>query len=624
MHYNKNGLEIKLNFDYSVNDKDLPEQKQQTNNNKQIISNNVSSITFLPKPKEIILEEYSNNFELISRLKRQNNYIINKISKIEFLKTSQNKTESPKLIFEINKIDSINIVNSNIETKKEVQDVQPVVEKETEKQNTKESKLFINLNNVNENNFFISGKKIEIKYDIEYKINNIEIYGKGKEDTKKEEKKDVKEEVKDKIKEEVKENEKDNAKEKKFDVINIESKTCDVELINVDNKEKEKDKDKQKEIKTYRNEPVEIKAEPKEKTSKEDKEKEIKTYRNEPVEIKAEPKKEKTSKENKEKDVKTFRNEPIEIKAEHKERILNIESNNFFQINSNISKPKPKKIKFDIQKGINNVEIIQNKQIYQNVIEKNIVNIEIKRPKNKKNEILFKKVDNFINSNDKLQSKKKLLKNINDSSNEINEKEIKKNQKELNSKMDIYKTKSPNQIKISRVAPHKTNLNNYVMDMNNINNENYIRTDQNIEVHTLNNEKLNNKESIQIPVINNDIIHLERQYEKIKKDLNELYPIFSKNKQYRENFFVQLSQGNQGKYNFYLSLYKIIKDEQEEKKNNNFDNYLKMKKIIDGKSSGQQHKYKTKLKPLKKNSSSCSIIARNKMFPSYTEGNNNY
>ena len=259
--------------------------------------------------------------------------------------------------------------------------------------------------------------------------------------------------------------------------------------------------------------------------------------------------------------------------------------------------------------------------------KKKIVNIEIKRQQNKKNEILFKKVDNFINSNDKLHSKKKFIKNINVSNNEINEKEIKKNQKELNSKMDIYKTKSPNQIKINRVAPPKTNLNNYVMDMNNINyekNENYIRTEQNTDVHTLKNEKLNNKDSIQIPMINNDIIHLERQYEKIKKDLNELYPIFSKNKQYRENFFVQLSQGNQGKYNFYLSLYKIIKDEQEEKKNNNFENYLKMKKIIDGKSSGQQHKYKTKLKPLKKNSSSCSIIARNKMFPSYTEGNNNY
>ena len=125
-------------------------------------------------------------------------------------------------------------------------------------------------------------------------------------------------------------------------------------------------------------------------------------------------------------------------------------------------------------------------------------------------------------------------------------------------------------------------------------------------------------------MINTDIIHLEKQYEKIKKDLNELYPIFSKNKQYRENFFVQLSQGNQSKYNFYLSLYKIIKDEQDEKNNNNYENYLKIKKKIDEQNSGIQRKNKTKLRPLKKNSSSCSIIARNKIFPSYTEGNNYY
>ena len=85
-----------------------------------------------------------------------------------------------------------------------------------------------------------------------------------------------------------------------------------------------------------------------------------------------------------------------------------------------------------------------------------------------------------------------------------------------------------------------------------------------------------------------------------------------------------MSQGNIGKYNFYLSLYKIIKDEQEEKSSNNLDNYLKIKKIINGKNNGLQGKIRTKLKPLKKNSSSCSIIARNKIFNSNTEENNYY
>jgi hypothetical protein len=277
----------------------------------------------------------------------------------------------------------------------------------------------------------------------------------------------------------------------------------------------------------------------------------------------------------------------------------------------------------EIQKDINTLQIIQERKKIKNIISKNVVNLEIKAQQNKKKEILFKKVDNFISPNDKLNSKNKINTN-NNNANDLKDKEIKKNKKELNSKMDIYKTKSPNQIKISLIASQKANNNNYINENNEKEkNENIIKTEDNKNINTLN-EILFNKESLQMPPINNDIIHLEKQYEKIKRDLNELYPIFSKNKQYRENFFVQLSQGNQGKYNFYLSLYKIIKDEQEEKKNNNFDNYLKMKKIIDGKNSGLHKKIKEKLKPLKKNSSSCSIKARNKIFQFFTEGNINY
>ena len=186
-----------------------------------------------------------------------------------------------------------------------------------------------------------------------------------------------------------------------------------------------------------------------------------------------------------------------------------------------------------------------------------------------------------------------------------------------NPKLDIYKTKSPNQIIINRATPKEININN-----NNYGNRLYF-IEENKSMNNLHNEMMGNKESAQIPIFN-DIVHLEKQYEKIKKDLNELYPVFSKNKQYRENYFVQLSQGNQDKYNFYLNLYKIIKDEQEEKKNNNYDNYLKMKTIIDGKSSGNKKKIKPKLKPLKKNYSSCSIVARNKLFPAYTEENHYY
>ena len=140
-----------------------------------------------------------------------------------------------------------------------------------------------------------------------------------------------------------------------------------------------------------------------------------------------------------------------------------------------------------------------------------------------------------------------------------------------------------------------------------------------ITINTINNEIIYNKQSIDFPVLNTDILRMEEQYEKIKKDLNELYPLFNKNKKYRENFFMQLSQGNHDKYIFYLDLYKIIKDEREEKNNNYFENYLGMKKIIENNNTGTQFKLKNKLRSLKKNKSSHYIYAKDKTFPLYTE-----
>ena len=631
MSFNKNGLEIKLNFDHSINEQDLQEIEDKLKKNK--IENNVSSICFLPQIKEIKFEKYSYNFILISKIKPPIELIINKTSKFDILNTNKDKEEKPQNItFEIIKIDEINIINTlnekkeeekkenenkeeenkeeknkeeknkenenkeeeikeeknkeeeNKEEEKKEEEKKEVIEdnekeekkekeKETEKEIEKiaqekiinEKRIFSNLNICNENTIFMIGIKREIKIDIQNKINNIEIQGKEK--------------------------------EKKFAIMNIEYKVNNIELI--------KEEEKEKEIKTQRTEIIEIKPNPKEK-------------------------------------------------------IFNIESNILIQINGIPPKPAPKKI-LTIQKNIITIELINNIKTFENTIATNIINFEIKCQQiKKKPEILFKKVDNFINANDKLYSKK-INKKINDNNNNKDSKEgeNKKNKKELNQqKLNEYKTKSPNQIKINKVSPNTINVNNKNNNnlennyINNNNNENnYINNNnnekknnnnnsekkidkdkdkkkeeenENKNLDTLNNEIVNNKESIQIPMINTDIIHLEKQYEKIKKDLNELYPVFSKNKQYRENFFVQLSQGNQGKYNFYLSLYKIIRDEQEEKNNNNFENYLKMKKIIEGKSNVVQRKFKNKLKPLKKNSSSCSIVARNKIFPTYTEENNYY
>lgn len=580
MSFNKNGLEIKLNFDHSINEQDLLEIEEISNKlpiNK--IDNNVSSFFFLSQRKETKFEKYSYNFFLISKIKTSNKFIINKITKFDIIKTAKDKNENNEKtqthIFEIIKIDNINLKSAENEIKEEKKDIQEDIkkdidnkkdtkegEKEKEKENINESpktiinqenmkiddkKVFSNLIISNENNSFIIGKKREIKLDIQNSINSIEIQG--------------------------------IQKEKKFNTMNIESQVNNLEIIKP------------------------------EKLEKIDNE------------------------------LKSQRTEIIDIKSKQKEKILNIESNNILiQINGINRPPLPKKI-LDIQKNIIKFDIIQNSKKFLNYVVTNIINFEIKCQQiKKKPELLFKKVETFLNPSDKLYSKKENTKIIDankdskDSklSKESKEIENKKNKKEIKLKLDKYKTKSPNQIQINPVIsyPANTYKNNIKLENNYINNnyDNRDKKDKEDEkkLDTLNTEIINNKESIQIPMINTDIIHLEKQYEKIKKDLNELYPIFSKNKQYRENFFVQLSQGNQGKYNFYLSLYKIIKDEQEEKKNNNFENYLKMRKIINGKSSGFHNKIKAKLRPLKKNSSSCSIKARNKIFPFYTEGNNNY
>ena len=140
-----------------------------------------------------------------------------------------------------------------------------------------------------------------------------------------------------------------------------------------------------------------------------------------------------------------------------------------------------------------------------------------------------------------------------------------------------------------------------------------------ITINAINNEIIYNKQTIDLPVLNTDILRMEEQYEKIKKELNELYPLFNKNKKYRDNFFIQLSQGNHDKYIFYLDLYKIIKDEREERNNNYFENYLEMKKVIGNNNTGTQFKLKNKLRLLKKNKSSHLIFAKDKTFPLYTE-----
>ena len=553
MSFNKNGLEIKLNFEHSLKDKDL-DIIQDIGLNEYIIQNNISTIFFPSKPNKIIeLQKYSMNFPIIS-IKQHNELIINKILDFVFSGMPQNIRDNnninlfnksslpppplikPRQNFQIINIDKINLSSLNQEIKEEI--IQKPIIKEYEK----DKKVFSNLNIFIENNLFIKGekrekeiKKIEKneKIEIYSKINDIEILGKPKDkkifDNLKSESKITNIEVNGKI------------FEKKFNILKIESKLNNIEINKSETKKAE---------------------------------------------------------------LKILKSETLEIKSYKKEKNLSIE-NNIIKLEI-IRNKKPELF---IQNNIIELELIHNNKNIKYQIAKNIISFEIKSQQKKKGqEILFKKVDNFLRPNEKVLYRNKITKKV-----DI----VMDSRDTKNPKLDIYKTKSPNQIIINRATPKEININN-----NNYGNRLYF-IEENKSMNNLHNEMMGNKESAQIPIFN-DIVHLEKQYEKIKKDLNELYPVFSKNKQYRENYFVQLSQGNQDKYNFYLNLYKIIKDEQEEKKNNNYDNYLKMKTIIDGKSSGNKKKIKPKLKPLKKNYSSCSIVARNKLFPAYTEENHYY
>ena len=340
-----------------------------------------------------------------------------------------------------------------------------------------------------------------------------------------------------------------------------------------------------------------------------------------------------------------FKAENIEIKPNlktkiSKENISDIDFKNVisFQISgiSKLNEEKNKENIISVQSNIINFEIINKaKNIFRNLFDKRIINFEIRAKKKKKRKnsphLVLKKVEGFNNINNKpiiTELNKKVIQfhenekyNIN-----LDEKSENKNQE----KIDKFKTKSPNHIQIKVKNNNNQDINFNINDNKN-NNLNKLKINKiissnkenknGITINTINNEIIYNKQTFDFPIINTDILHFEEQYEKIKKDLNELYPIFNRNKKYRENFFFQLSQGNKDKYNFYIDLFDIIKDEQEAKNNNHFKNYLKMKKILGNKNITVQNNkvLKNKLRPLKKNKSSHFSFARDKIKPLFTD-----
>ena len=150
MFFNKNGLEIDLNFNHSLDEKEISELEK-VKVNKNLIRKE-SAIYFTQTTKSIQLEtkkekpkllrKSSYNFPIISKLKLNRDLIINKTSKFEILKST--KLILPiKHNFEIIKSSDINIIipKKIIET-----EIKTEINEEKKEKSNIDIKLFQDLN----------------------------------------------------------------------------------------------------------------------------------------------------------------------------------------------------------------------------------------------------------------------------------------------------------------------------------------------------------------------------------------------------------------------------------------------------------------------------------------------
>ena len=555
MYFNKNGLKINLTFPDSLNEKDISDLESKKVN-KHLIRKE-SAIFFekttksaeikIIKEKPKLLRKYSYNFPIISKLKIFKDFIINKTSNFKILKPIKQR-ETKNNIFEITKLNNISIIipKKIVETdlKKDFKS------EEKSEQPIKYKKLFSNLISFHSNNIQIKGNTKNKIFEIQNKINEIELISKT------------------------------NLKLKSFASVDIVHKVNDLAIEKIGKINVNKIIPKKFVLKKINIENIEIK-----------------------------------SNNNK------------------KGKINSIDKNviNFLISGKSIIKEEKT---ISIQSNINNFQIMNKKRISENYKFKglkkiSIINFDIKSKKKKSPRVILRKVDGFGNVSNKMFINKDKINNkeiVQYKDEDDNAMKKIENKGLINSKIDKLKKKSPKRIQIKINNKNQENNINFNINENNTNKYKIQKIlDSNkesknaITINTINNEIIYNKQTFDFPVINTELLNIEEQYEKIKKDLNDLYPIFNKNKKYRENFFLQLSQGNHDKYNFYMNLYKIIKDEQDEKNNNHISNYLKMKKTMDNSNNLIRLNSKTKLKPLKKNKSSHYIFAKDKNFPLNTE-----
>jgi hypothetical protein len=182
MFFNKNGLKINLNFDQSLDENEIS-KNEPININKNIIrkestiyfSHTSKSIKENPKKEEPkLLRKSSYNFPIISKIKIRKDFIINKTSKFQILKSTK-IIQPKKNIFEIIKSNNINIIipKKIVET-----EINKDIKEEKKVYSIIEKKIFLNLNSFNINNIFIKGKKKDRIIDIQKKINDIKLPGK--------------------------------------------------------------------------------------------------------------------------------------------------------------------------------------------------------------------------------------------------------------------------------------------------------------------------------------------------------------------------------------------------------------------------------------------------------------
>ena len=240
-------------------------------------------------------------------------------------------------------------------------------------------------------------------------------------------------------------------------------------------------------------------------------------------------------------------------------------------------------IKFAINKEIN--FSIKNIQKKENINTNNIIN-QIKPMKLKTSQSFFKAINNTSSSFNKtffstvqFKSTSFTIKGNEQIENKSNNNKILENNyinTQSNSNEMFNKTQS-SFYKEKKYTIESKDLQNNINDDSNIkvSHRNQLLNYLPLKSHS----QIKEKSVLKLNDFNTEISEIEIQYENIKSDLIELNPALKKNPNLREQFFKNISEGNDEKYLFYKNLYQLInnsdlKTKQIQKKNLQPKRYL--------------------------------------------------